>query len=317
MSSPLVSIIALSYNHAKYIEEALSSVHKQTYLNLELILVDDASTDDSIAVAQEYLQKNHASFSIKTIFLEKNVGNCTAFNKGFALAQGKYVIDFATDDILLPQRVAQQVTYFESLPEDYGVVFTESEYVDETGNHLEFHYRDRLKHLRPIPTGNVYADVVSRYFISSPTMMVRKIVLDKMGGYDEQLAYEDFDFWVRSARTWKYAYLNECTTKVRRHTRSMSTGWYQPGDMQLYSTYLVCQKVRAINHTLEEDQALVARVKYEIQQAFLYDAKKEFELLFRLLQQSGTPPIWYHLLRWIISTSLSLGPLLNEIRNHR
>nr|WKN38252.1 glycosyltransferase [Tunicatimonas sp. TK19036] len=313
MSNPLVSIIALSYNHSNFIEEALDSVCRQTYLNLELIIVDDASTDDSAALIEAYLQKQAVSFPVKTILLKENLGNCAAFNRGLALAQGKYVIDFATDDLLLPQRIAQQVACFEDLSLDYGVVFTEAEYIDETGKHLWFHYQERLKQLRPIPTGEIYAQVVARYFISSPTMMIRRKVLDEMGGYDERLAYEDFDFWVRSARKWKYAYLDICTTKVRKHWRSMSTQQYQKGDSQLYSTYLVCEKVQAINRTTEENQALIARVKYEIRQAFLYDAKKEFELLFRLLQQLNNPTICYYLLRWMISSGLSVGPLLKKL----
>lgn len=298
MSNPLVSIIALSYNHSNFIEEALDSVCRQTYLNLELIIVDDASTDDSAALIEAYLQKQAVSFPVKTILLKENLGNCAAFNRGLALAQGKYVIDFATDDLLLPQRIAQQVACFEDLSLDYGVVFTEAEYIDETGKHLWFHYQERLKQLRPIPTGEIYAQVVARYFISSPTMMIRKKVLDEMGGYDERLAYEDFDFWVRSARKWKYAYLDICTTKVRKHWRSMSTQQYQKGDSQLYSTYLVCEKALVMNSNSEENTALVTRVRYELRQAIIHRSFREMELLFQLHQQISGSISLYHFLHW-------------------
>ncbi|MEQ9440367.1 MAG: glycosyltransferase [Cyclobacteriaceae bacterium] len=283
MSQPLVSIIALSYNHEKFIEQALASVFQQTYLAIELILVDDASTDRSAAVAQTYLQQHSEALSVKTVFLPQNLGNCAAFNRGLAQAQGKYVVDFATDDILFPQRIARQVAYFESLTPDYGVVFTEAEYVDEDGNHLWFHYQDRLAHIRPIPVGEVYADVVARYFISSPTMMIRKKVLDELEGYDEQLAYEDFDFWVRSARKWKYAYLDECTTRIRKHQRSMSTGWYKPNDPQLYSTYVICQKAIRLNRTNHERKALILRVMYEIKQSIRNKQWRESILFGTLL----------------------------------
>ncbi len=301
MEEPLVSVIALSYNHELFIKQALSSVLNQTYPAIELILVDDASTDQSVNTAKTYLEENPALFPVKILFLKENVGSCTAFNRGLALAQGKYVIDFATDDIMLPQRVEQQVSYFESLPDDYGVVFTEAEYVDQTGNHLWYHYRNRLKHIRPIPTGDIYAEVLARYFISSPTMMIRKKVLDGMGGYDEQLAYEDFDFWVRSARNWKYAYLDDCTTQVRKHSESMSTGWYRPGDPQLYSTYLVCQKALKLNKSDEERKALATRLKYELRQAFRSGNHKEVELLFGLLRQLKRKPLFYRLLTTISS----------------
>jgi len=283
MEEPLVSVIALSYNHEKFIVSALESIIHQTYSSLEIILVDDASTDKTVKTARTYLKQNKISVSVKTLFLKENVGNCTAFNRGLALARGKYVIDFATDDIMLPRRVEQQVAFFKDLPDEYGVVFSEAEYVDETGNHLWYHYRDRLKHIQPIPTGDVYADVLSRYFISSPTMMVKKEVLDDLRGYDEQLAYEDFDFWVRSARNWKYAYLDECTTQVRKHDKSMSTGWYRPGDPQLYSTYLVCRKAFRLNKTKRERKALILRVLFELKQAIFNKQWREATLLTKLL----------------------------------
>ena len=301
MEEPLVSVVALSYNHEKFIVSALESINRQTYSSLEIILVDDASTDNSVEIAQTYLKQNNVSFSVKTIFLDNNVGNCTAFNRGLALVQGKYVIDFATDDIMLPRRIEQQVNFFESLPDDYGVVFTEAEYVDEAGEHLRYHYRDRLKHIRPIPTGDVYAEVLARYFISSPTMMIRKKVLDDLEGYDEQLAYEDFDFWVRSARHWKYAYLAECTTQIRKHAKSMSTGWYRPGDPQLYSTYLVCQKALKLNKNDEERRALATRLKYEIRQGFRSGNHKEVRLLYNLLRQLEKKALFYRLLSAISS----------------
>ncbi|MEM9833327.1 MAG: glycosyltransferase [Bacteroidota bacterium] len=291
VNQPLVSVIALCYNHARFLEKALRSVFIQTYPAIELILIDDASTDTSVALAQSFLQEYRVAFPVKTCFLTENRGNCAAFNQGLALATGKYVIDFATDDIMLPQRIAQQVAYFESLPNEYGVVFSEAEYVDEHGKHLWFHHRENLKHIHPIPTGDVYAEVLARYYISPPTMMIKKKVLDELRGYDEQLAYEDFDFWVRSARNWKYAYLNECTTQIRKHDSSLSTLQYRPGDRQLHSTYLVCQKAAKLNQTKREEQALITRLKYETRQALvsgnLTEAKQMIQLLRQLKSATG------------------------------
>lgn len=283
-SGPLVTIIALCYQHERFVEEALSSLLEQTYANIEIIVVDDASTDDSVARIVSFLkQQKNLPFTVQTLFQDKNIGNCAAFNRGLNQAQGKYIIDFATDDLMLPNRIAEQVAYFETLPNDYGVVFTEAEYIDEAGNHLWFHYRERMRHLRPPPTGEVYANLLARYFISSPTMMVRRQVFDALHGYDEQLSYEDFDFWVRSSRNWKYAYLDQCTTQVRKHPSSMSTGWYQPGDPQLHSTYVVCRKAYRLNRTRRERAALAYRLLYETKQAVRSRQWREARLFFRLL----------------------------------
>ncbi len=81
-----------------------------------------------------------------------------------------------------------------------------------------------------IPQGDVYRDMLTTYFIPGPTMMIRREVFAALGGYDESLSYEDFDFWVRSSRIYRYAFLNERLTSIRKLKSSMSTGWYVPGD---------------------------------------------------------------------------------------
>src|SRR5687767_6161263 len=106
MIDPLVSVICLCYNQARFVREAVASVLAQTYPHVELIIVDDASTDDSAAVIRSIVQDNPA---IRCLVLEKNVGNCKAFNTGLSLAKGDYIIDLAADDLLLPRRIESGV----------------------------------------------------------------------------------------------------------------------------------------------------------------------------------------------------------------
>lgn len=307
MSNPLVSIICLCYNHEKYVKETLVSVWKQTYRNIEVIIVDDASRDGSVGVIRQFLAGHPAEFSVKTIFLENNLGNCAAFNRGWRMASGKYVIDLATDDIMLPERIEKQVTYFESLPDDYGVVFTESQYIDEKGHRLHFHFAEQYQHIRPVPTGDVYQDVLARYFISSPTMMVRNEVLQRLNGYDEKLAYEDFDFWVRSARHYKYAYLNICTTLVRKSGKSMSRQLYRTNDRQLHSTYLVCVKASRMIRSSAEKRALAQRILYEAKHAAFSANFSEASLFLNLMERLKIRPISTNLLKILIATRLNLS----------
>src|SRR5688572_3629948 len=253
MYKPLVSIICVCHNHEHFITEALESVLKQTYSNLQIIIVDDASQDASVQRINKIVQHNT---SIQLVALSQNIGLCKAFNRGLTLAKGDFIVDFATDDVMLPDRIQHQIDFFENLDDSYGVVFTDGCYIDTHGkfirNHFEYLFKKGL--LTKIPEGDIYADVLSTYFILSPTMLVRRAVFDKLGGYDETLSYEDFDFWVRSSRMFKYGFLDEKLTKVRRTKKSMSTGWYQPGDPQLHSTYLVCKKAKVLNRTEEEKQ---------------------------------------------------------------
>jgi glycosyltransferase involved in cell wall biosynthesis len=288
MKEPLVSVICLSYNHDRFVSQAVHSVINQTYKNIEIIVVDDASNDSSHDVVQKLVAEYPF---IQFLAIKKNVGNCKAFNLGFALSKGDFIIDFATDDIMMPDRIAKQVNRFQSLSQDTGVVFTDAIYVNENEiflrQHYEYLFQKRL--LKAVPQGDVYSKVLSRYFIASPTMMVRRTVFDKIGGYDESLAYEDFDFWVRSARSFKYSFLNEPLTKIRKVGNSMSTGWYKLGDKQLHSTYLVCKKAQKLNKNAEENEALVTRVRYEIRQSVFSKNVTEAKLFFELLCELTEP----------------------------
>ncbi|MBW3129495.1 glycosyltransferase family 2 protein [Hymenobacter profundi] len=283
-SMPLVSIVALCYNHAPFLIEALESILAQTYPHLEVILVDDASTDNSQAVLARYAQGNP---HWKTLLLLQNVGNCAAFNAAFRQTNGEFIIDFATDDVLLPTRVAQQVAAFQELPAEYGVVYTDAELIDEASHPVRRHYRrDARGRLHPRPAeGWVFADVLRRYFISAPTMMMRRTTLLSLGGYDETLTYEDFDFWVRAARTWQFRFLDIVSTRKRLHPRSKSSVAYRPHDPYLASTIRVCYKALALCRTRAERDALAVRLRWELRQAVRWGNHVEVHDLYRLLRQ--------------------------------
>jgi glycosyltransferase involved in cell wall biosynthesis len=244
--------------------------------------VDDASDDASAALIQNIVSENPSAVFIP---LSKNLGICKAFNQGLTFAKGEYIIDFSTDDVMVPDKISRQVEFFERLDKSYGVIFTDAVYIDEKGKYLRRHFDYLLKKklIDRIPEGNVYGDVLSTYFIASPSMMVRREVFNLIGGYDEILSYEDFDFWVRSARNFRYAFLNESLIRIRRRKNSMSSGWYKPGDPQLYSTYLVCRKAQHLNKSLEDKSALVKRVKYELRQSVFSQNKREANLFYELL----------------------------------
>ena len=310
MSQPLVSVICLCYNHAKYVRECIDSVLNQTYKNIQIIIVDDASTDQSKVVIQKIVASHP---EITFIDLKKNLGNCKAFNKGLAEAKGDYIVDLATDDMFTTERIAKQIALFERLPKDFGVVHTNASYIDENGSYLRdhYHYLQSKRLLDKMPQGDVYEAVISKFFISAPTMLVKKAIFESLNGYDESLAYEDFDFWVRSARNWKYAYLNETLTKIRKVAGSKSSGWYAHGDKQLHSTYLVCRKIQGLNQTQEEDHSLIKRLKYELRQALLSNNNAEFELFYKMLEEYHETGIVENTMRLLSKTRIPLRPLRN------
>ncbi len=257
----------------------MESVLNQTYRNYELIVVDDGSNDNSVAVIQNYILKHP---EITFINLQKNAGICKAFNTAFKISKGDFIIDLAADDLLLPDRLAKGIESFQQLDDHYGVIFSDAEWIDEHGRHLSFHSRKYPHHV--IPQGDVYQHLIERYFICSPTMMFRRSVMEKLFGYDETLTYEDFDFWIRSSRIYLYHYDPEVLVKKRKLRNSLSHNQFKLLNRHNYSTYRVCQKILNLNRTSAEHKALHNRILYEIRQSI---RTLDFSLAFK----------YFHLLR--------------------
>lgn len=269
---PLVTVICIAYNHAGFVQEALDSVITQSYKPIELLIVDDGSTDGTVEVIHQWMT-DHAP--CRFFPLSTTGGNCKAFNTAFRHATGTYIIDLSADDVLLPSRVQRGVALLESRP-DVGVQFSDAELMDAEGRQLGLH-SDRFPH-HSIPQGKVFRDILSRYFINSPTMMIRKSLLDTLGGYDETLAYEDFDFWVRSSPLTNYAYIPEVLVRRRVVPSSMGKQQYRRSSKQAWSTLEVCYKALQLCKVPEDYAALRKRVVYEGRQAL---QRSNFALAWR------------------------------------
>ena len=253
--NPLVTVIALCYNHERFVLEALQSVENQSYNNIELIIVDDFSMDKSVSTISKFLENKS---DVKTIFNTTNLGNCRSFNQALKIASGKYIIDFSTDDVMLPERITEQVKLFEECPEQVGVVYSNGVYINEISKPLK---GGQISSNQKMPEGDVYLDFLENTFMLPCTMMIRKTVLEEMGGYDENLAFEDFDFWIRSARNWEYVYLPKILSYQRIVAGSHSASFYKRHNKLITSVVKVCKKALVLNKTKEENQASLIRMK--------------------------------------------------------
>ena len=255
LNNPLVTVIALCYNHERFVLEALQSVENQTYTNIELIIVDDFSTDNSVSIILKFLENKSP---VKTIFNEINLGNCRSFNQALKIASGKYIIDFSTDDVMLPERITEQVKLFEGSAENVGVIYSNGIYIDENSKPLK---GGQTLNNQKMPDGNVYLDFLKGSFMMPSTMMIRKSVLDELNGYDENLAYEDLDFWIRSSRNWEYVYLPKILSYQRVVAGSHSASFYKRHNKLIPAVIEVCKKALVLNRTEEENQALLVRMR--------------------------------------------------------
>ena len=273
------AVICLCHNHEKFVFEAMESVLNQS-VPTELIVVDDASSDNSVEVIKNYLAE-HPEEAIQSLFLRENVGNCKAFNAGLKLTSADFVIDLAADDILLDERVAEGVKSLGSAP-TVAINFTNANYIDEAGQFIKHHYQidDNGKSVEAVPQGDVFQQILKRYFICSPSMMYRASFLQEIGGYDEALAYEDFDIMIRLSRDYPFSYTDKVLVEKRVLESSMSTKQYKKGNSQLKSTLVICEKAFLLLKEQSEKKALLQRISFEAKQAFIH---KRFLLLLSFI----------------------------------
>ena len=130
MHAGLVSVLLPNYNGEKHLEEAIDSVLGQTYANIELIIVDDGSTDQSVDII-----KNYDDDRIKPIYLEENSHICIATNVGFSHVTGEYIARLDSDDVWEKEKLYKQVALLEEKP-NARVCFTQVNLIDENGQNI-------------------------------------------------------------------------------------------------------------------------------------------------------------------------------------
>jgi glycosyltransferase involved in cell wall biosynthesis len=275
---PLVSVICLSYNHEAYVVESLNSVINQTYTNVELLIADDCSIDNSVGVIQDWL-KNHPN----VFFLanEKNLGNTKTFNQLAKKAKGEFIIDLAADDILLPNCIENQIKTFQnSKYKNLGIVYGNLIEIDENGSFFGNYYTE-VDHPE---SGDIYKMVVGRTTkICSVSSMIKKSVLEKLGYYDENLAYEDLDLWIRTSRDYEFEYIPEILAKKRVLSHSLSSHFLIKNNSRSKklnaSTLQILIKAFQLNRTKDEHKALIRRIRFEM---YKFIKARNFNLLFQL-----------------------------------
>ena len=191
---PLVSVIAVCYNHAKYVVETLDSIKKQTYQNIELIIIDSNSQDDSVKSIQKWIDRNNIQCSFIKQTEPKNISQ--NLNKGLQICKGEFIQVIATDDKLLPTKISLQAKYLMKNSE-CGVVFSNSFIMDEFSVKLKRLYKDQDM-LIEVSSNNSFNELIYRgSFIIPHSALIRRNVYERVGQYDENLTIEDWDFFLR------------------------------------------------------------------------------------------------------------------------
>lgn len=285
LNNPLVTVICLCYNHSKYVIEALESVLNQTYTNVELLIADDFSTDNSVLIIKKWLA-NHPE--IQFYVNKDNLGNTTTFNKCLKLSKGQYIIDLAADDVLKPDCIANQLKGFATtLYKNVGLIYGNAELISENGTFQKHYFKTNAHKKRIIhqPTGDIYVGLLNgNNNLCSVSSLVKREVFEKLNGYDENLTYEDYDFWIRAARNYNFDYIDKILIQKRVLDDSMYTLLHKKNDKRTrafnYSTYLILKKVYILNQNKIEFVAMLKRIHFEITVAY---KTRDFILLMKYL----------------------------------
>jgi glycosyltransferase involved in cell wall biosynthesis len=211
--NPTVSVIIPTYNRAHLLGRSLRSVLNQTYQDFEIIVVDDASTDDSETVILSLDNEK-----IRYLRHEKNKGATAARNTGIKAAKGSYIAFQDSDDEWLPEKLEKQMKVFESAPPEVGVVYTG--YYKISGNNITYAPSSYFTKKE----GNLYQQLLKVNHLSTQCILVYKHCLEKVGSFDENLPrHQDWELAIRLAKHFEFKFIDEPLAIVYRDHASIST----------------------------------------------------------------------------------------------
>jgi glycosyltransferase involved in cell wall biosynthesis len=198
-SIPLVSVVIPTYNRARLLPKAVGSVLSQTYTEFEVIVVDDASTDNT-----EEAINDIADERIRYIRHEENRGGSAARNTGIKAARGEYIAFQDSDDEWLPGKLEKQMTVFSDTPPEVGVVYTGFWRVSN-GERIYIPGDDVKR-----KEGYILKELLRGNFVTTPAIVVRKNCFEKVGLFDELLPrFQDWELTIRLARDFQFRIINE------------------------------------------------------------------------------------------------------------
>lgn len=194
---PLVSVVIATYNLAAYVPLAIQSVLDQVYSNIEVIVIDDGSTDDTRDAIKPYLNDTRVRY-----LFQENRGQAAAKNYGVRESRGEYVAFLDGDDTWASEKLAVQIPVF-SRSETIGIVYSRVLYIDGRGEELQVADNELFR-------GRVSGPLLIRNFIGFGTAVVKKECFTRLGGFKEQVRMGiDYDLWLRFSTQYEFDYVDQ------------------------------------------------------------------------------------------------------------
>jgi glycosyltransferase involved in cell wall biosynthesis len=208
---PRVSVLIPAYNRANYLPETIASVQKQTFGDIEIIVVDDGSADNTAEVVRSISDSR-----LKYIH-QGNRGVSAALNTAWRAASGEFVAMLGSDDVMLSQQIEQLLPIIEHNAA-LGVVYARAQAMDAQGKPLSQILGSSLKFSDNALQSLLYGDSVCGI-----ATLIRRSCLERVNGFDESLiANEDWDLWIRMAEISRFAFHDEILARFRMHAASLT-----------------------------------------------------------------------------------------------
>jgi glycosyltransferase involved in cell wall biosynthesis len=204
------------FNHASFIGESIEAVLSQTFYDLELIVIDDCSRDNSGEVIEKYARSDTR---VRAIRHEVNCGVSRSRNDGLRIAKGEYLAFCDADDVWMPMKLARQLELLES-QRAYDAAYCDAKIIDEYGIETGERFSDKF----PVPgagSGRLFYSLCTRNFVNTQTVVLRRNCLGDVGYFDENINFgEDWWFWLRISDRHLFVYKDEVLARYRVHQKS-------------------------------------------------------------------------------------------------
>ncbi|MFK3936219.1 glycosyltransferase family 2 protein [Alkalihalobacillus sp. NPDC078783] len=273
---PLVSVIIPCYNCEKWIAETIASVFNQTYKNIEIIIVDDGSTDNTKSIVK----------NIKDViyYFQDNSGPSAARNLGIEKSNGKYIAFLDSDDLWNEDKLLKQINFLENNP-DVHLVFTNVTLINETGKVLYTHYNK-------VPTEK--SELIRKFYegeivMNTPTILARGDSINYIGGFNENLPLrEDHYFLMKMANVFKIVHFKEALVKRRVNDQSLSSTVDSEKVFKLNKPFLE-ESINSFPYLSRFEKNVYSRMNFAVGKTYWKKRHKKFALKYIYKSMSDRP----------------------------
>ncbi len=221
-NTPLVSIGIPNFNYGHFVIQTLNSVAGQDYENIEVIIIDDFSTDNSIQVIEDWITNYSGNFKILFLKNTANSGLTKICNQLLKSASGKYIQFLDADDWILPGKISMQVALLEAANAT-ALIYSDVKIINEKGEITGESYLSRIGYEKSkMPYGNIHQQLFDFNFIPLPSVLIVRRLIDEAGGFDELLGVQDYYMWLKLTEKYNVIYMHQSTAVYRVHSGSMS-----------------------------------------------------------------------------------------------